>query len=81
MSWRIITSPAGWSEVEKLSEGERAAVSLDLMAWVDDGPPRGTRRGVLGAQLFVDDLPSGFTVTYFVHEADQYAAIVRVRRI
>jgi hypothetical protein len=30
--------------------------------------------------LFLDSLPCGFSVSYFVDEAQRYVAVVRVRR-
>ncbi len=64
-----------------LSPTEQEAISRDLFAWLTDAPPRRNPRVVLGAQLFQEDFPAGFRVSYFVHEADQYAAIVSVRKI
>jgi len=33
-----------------------------------------------GAVLFLDPLPCGFAVSYFVDEAQRYVAVIRVRR-
>jgi hypothetical protein len=50
------------------------------MEWVEAGPPRTNRRDVAGAELFEDELRSGFEVVYLVDESVPYAAILRVRR-
>ncbi len=78
MSWRVLATDNAY---EGLSQTEQEAVSSDLFSWVADGPPRRNPRVILGAQLFQEDLPAGFRVSYFVHEAEQYAAIVSVRKI
>jgi len=78
VSWRVVTTPAGWSDVERFGNEEQFAISNDLMAWVDAGPPRRTLR--LGANVFEDDIPAGYRITYFVNDAEQYVAIVRVRK-
>lgn len=77
MSWRVIVTETA---LEGLSEAEKATVTAEMFAWVDDSPPRQNRRPVCGAPLFEDQLPSGFRVVYFVEESVPYVAVVRVRR-
>jgi hypothetical protein len=77
VSWRIVPSDTAF---EGLSQAEEEAVTLELFSWVDNGPPRGERREVFGVELFQDELPSGYEITYFVSDAEQHAAIVRVRK-
>ena len=78
MSWRILTGQA-WADIERLDEGERDAVTSDLMAWVEAGPPRQNRRDLAGVELFDDRLPSGFDVVYIIDESIPYAAVLRIR--
>lgn len=80
MSWRVIATNTSQLDFDELTEVERSALADDLFAWVETGPPRANRRLVRGAELFEDQVPSGFTVTYFVDEREPYVAIVRVRR-
>ena len=64
------------SAVAQRSHGRRR----DLFAWVAEGPPRSASRLAGGAVLFLDPLPCGFSVSYFVDEAQRCVAVVRVRR-
>ncbi len=77
MSWRVLPTDSAF---EGLSLTEQEAVSSDLFPWVNNGPPRGNRRMLSGVELFEDEVPCGYRVTYFVHEAEHYVAIVRVRK-
>ena len=79
MSWRILLNQAA-PDLERLDDEDRASISGELMEWVEAGPPRTNRRDVAGAELFEDELRSGFEVVYLVDEAVPYAAILRVRR-
>ena len=80
MSWRIFATDASQLDLEALSDREQASLADDLFGWVDNGPPRTKRRELGGAELFEDEVPSGFRVTYFVEESEPYVAILRVRR-
>jgi len=77
VSWRVVITETA---LEGVSDAEKAAVTAELFAWVEAGPPRQNRRPVFGAPLFEDRLPSGFEVAYFVDAAVPYIAVVRVRR-
>ncbi len=80
MTWRVLTTPASEPDFQTLSVEDRAAVVEYLFAWVEHGPPRSAPRLVRGAVIFDDPLPCGFTVSYFVEEAERYAAVIRLRR-
>jgi hypothetical protein len=79
VSWRILTDRA-WTDLGAFDEDERQAIASDLLAWVEDGPPRSNRRELTGVELFDDQLPSGFEVMYLVDESVSYAAVLRIRR-
>jgi hypothetical protein len=78
VSWRIRLNQAA-ADLERLDDEDRASMSAELMEWVEAGPPRINRRDVAGAELFEDNLRSGFEVVYMVDESVPYAAILRVR--
>lgn len=80
MTWRVLTTPACEPDFQALRDEDRTAVIEDLFAWIAEGPPRSGPRQVGGAVLFLDPLPCGFLVSYFVDEAQRYVAVVRVRR-
>jgi hypothetical protein len=80
VNWRVLTTSASEPDFEALGEGDRAAVVEDLFAWIEDGPPRSRSRSVAGAVLFDDPLPCGYTISYFVNDADRYVAVVRLRK-
>ena len=77
MSWRVVLGDAA---LEGLSASEEEAVTTQLFAWVESGPPMRNPRDLRGAQLFEDELPTGHRVSYFVDASVPYVAIVRVRR-
>jgi hypothetical protein len=79
VSWRILLNQAA-PDLESLDDADRALISAELMEWVEAGPPRRNRRYVAGAELFEDELRSGFEVVYLVDESVPYAAVLRVRR-
>ena len=80
MTWRVLTTPASEPDFQALTAQDRASVVEDLFTWVEHGPPRSGPRLVRGAVLFDDPLPWGYTLSYFVSEADRYLAVVRLRR-
>lgn len=80
MTWRIVITRASEADFDALSQEVRSAVSDELFAWIDNGPPRSATRLVGAAVLFADPLSCGYTVSYFVEEAERYVAVVRVRR-
>jgi len=80
VSWRVIPTRRSQPDYDRLSDDDRLQLHLDLFSWVDDGPPRGSRRSLLGAEVFEDVSDSGFVITYFASEAERYVAVLRVRR-
>lgn len=80
MTWRVFATESCQPDFDRLTERERIAVAEDLFRWVENGPPRTNRRLVGGAEIFEDEIPSGFAVTYFVEEREPYVAVLRVRR-
>ncbi|HUQ62781.1 MAG TPA: hypothetical protein VM121_03400 [Acidimicrobiales bacterium] len=79
MSWAVVVQDSAAQDIERLSEADRGALWDAFFEWTEAGPPRRRRRLLGGAELFQDDLASGHTVTYFVHETEHYVAILRVR--
>lgn len=79
MSWQLFVRAAAEADVENLEQAEREALVSELFSWVDSGPPRDTRRDVLGVEMFDDDTPSGFRVTYVVDDDNQRILVVRIR--
>ncbi len=51
-----------------------------MFAWVEDGPPRQTLRDVLGVEMFDDDVPAEFRITYVVDDANERILVVRIRK-
>lgn len=81
MSWRVFATDASQPNFDELTDAERSALADDLFAWVEAGPPRTNRRLVADAEVFEDEVPSGFRVVYFVDESEPYIGILRVRKI
>jgi hypothetical protein len=81
VNWRVFATEGSQPDFERLNDAERAALGDDLFGWVENGPPCINRRVVEGAELFEDEVPSGFVLTYFVNEIEPYVAIVRVRKL
>lgn len=79
MTWSVIVGPDAEADLDRLGEAERMAITEELWTWVDQGPPRGARRGIAGADAYEDELSSG-RVVYLVDEAQQYVAVLRIRR-
>ncbi len=79
MSWRIFATATANPDFARLTDAQRAALNEDLFAWVEAGPPMQNKRTLLGVEIYEDVVPSGFRITYFVHEAEPYLAILRVR--
>lgn len=77
MSWRVVVSDAA---LGGLGESDRHAVTAELFAWVEAGPPRRNRRMLGVVEMYEDEVPSGYRVSYFVEESMPYVAIVRVRK-
>ena len=81
MSWRVFATDYLQSDLDALSGDERAALHDGLFSWVETGPPMINRRNIAGAEVFEDQLSSGFLITYFVELNEPYVAILRVRKI
>jgi hypothetical protein len=75
----VITSDAAWSDIERLSETDRAAVAGGLAEWLATGPPRFQTRVVEGIEVFEDEVAPGYRATYLVNQAEAYVAVFRVR--
>ncbi len=71
MIWRVFVVAAAEADFENLDEADRLALSEELFAWVEGGPPRQTPRDVLGVTMYDDALSGGFRVTYVLDEAQQ----------
>ena len=80
-TWRVITSDAAWSDIERLTEADWAEVADGPAAWVEAGPPRSQRRIAGGLELFEDEVAPGCRATYLVNDIEAYVAVVRVRTI
>ena len=80
MTWRVLATAASEPDFAQLSDDEREALTDDLFAWIETGPPRANLRVVAGVVIFEDVVPSGFRVTYIVNEAEPHVAVLRVRK-
>jgi mRNA-degrading endonuclease RelE of RelBE toxin-antitoxin system len=80
VTWQVFVRAAAESDLEKLSDGDRNAVTSQMFAWVEVGPPRLTPRDVLGVGMFDDQLPGSFRVTYVVDEDHERILVVRIRK-
>ncbi len=80
MTWKVLTTSASEPDFQALGDDDRAAVVDELFAWVEDGPPRSAPRIVGGVLLFDDPLRCGYTVAYFVDDAERYIAVVRLHK-
>lgn len=63
-----------------LTDAQKDAVSADLFSWVENGPPRLNSRTLRGAEVFEDEILSGYRIAYYVEESVPYVAIIRVRK-
>lgn len=68
MSWEIRTTRSVEPDLDRLPLEEQMAISTELLDWVENGPPRHTRRDVAGAVVYEDRLASGYLVDYFIDE-------------
>jgi mRNA-degrading endonuclease RelE of RelBE toxin-antitoxin system len=78
VSWRVFIRAAAESDLEGLSEADQQAVTTEMFAWVDQGPPLQTRREVLGIEMFDDSLPGGFRITYVTDEQNGQIFVLRI---
>lgn len=81
MTWRIFATATADPDLARLTDTQRSALTEDLFAWVENGPPRHTSRIIADVELFEDVVPSGYRITYFVNDAEPYVAILRIRTI
>jgi mRNA-degrading endonuclease RelE of RelBE toxin-antitoxin system len=77
VSWRVLLTETA---LEGLDDADRDIVSADLFLWVENGPPRRNRRMLRGIEVFEDELGSGYRLAYFVNDAENYVAVLRVRK-
>jgi hypothetical protein len=80
VSWRVLPTDTSRPDFDRLGEDERAALAEDLFGWVENGPHRTNSRLLGTVEIFEDPVPSGFTVAYFVDEAEPCVAILRIRK-
>ncbi|MDP9403503.1 MAG: hypothetical protein M3P85_09245 [Actinomycetota bacterium] len=59
MSWQVFVRAAAEADFEKLDEGDRQTLGSELFSWVASGPPRQTRRDLLGVEMFDDNTRAG----------------------
>ncbi|MGH9269187.1 MAG: hypothetical protein ACRD0D_13565 [Acidimicrobiales bacterium] len=69
MTWRVFVRAAAEADFENLDPADQQAVSGELFAWTDQGPPRQTRRNVLGVEMFDDVVGGLYRIGYQVDEA------------
>lgn len=79
MTWQVVTTRTSDPDFDALNADEREAVTAELFAWVDDGPPLRSPRLFAGALLYEDRLSSGYTVTYFVDQGARRVVVLRLR--
>ena len=81
MTWAVVTGDDAWADLSRLSPTERADLTELLVEWVSTGPPRRNRRRLLGMEdLFVDEVLSGVSVTYFADEATGIVGVLRIQK-
>lgn len=61
MTWRVVLGDAA---LRGLTDAQKEAVSADLFAWVENGPPRLNSRTLSGAGFLEDEVPSGYRIAY-----------------
>ena len=81
MTWRVFVRGAAEGDFEGLEPADQQALSEELFAWVGQGPPRLSRREVLGVEMFDDVVVRGrYRVVYYVDEAQQNILVVQIRK-
>ncbi len=80
MTWRVLSSPACLPDFRAVSADKGPSLLDELFAWVEAGPPRPSPCVVGGVEIYDVPLACGYTVSYFVDEADRYIAVIRLRR-
>lgn len=79
MSWQVLTTRTADPDFDALDAATRDAVSAELFAWVDEGPPLRPTRRFAGIVVYEDRLSCGYTVTYFVDESERRVAVLKLR--
>jgi hypothetical protein len=79
VSWRVFATAAADPDFARLTDEQRTTLNEDLFAWVEQGPPRRNMRRVMDVDIYEDQVPSGYRITYFVDDSEPYIAILRVR--
>ena len=80
MTWRVFVRASAEADFERLDPVDQQAVSEELFAWVEQGPPRQTRRDVLGVEMFDDVVGDRFRIVYYVDEEQQNILVVQIRK-
>jgi mRNA-degrading endonuclease RelE of RelBE toxin-antitoxin system len=80
VTWRVFVRGAAEADFERLDPSDQQVVSAELFTWVDQGPPRQTRRDVLGVEMFDDVVAGSYRIVYFVDEGQQSILVVTIRR-
>ncbi len=80
MTWRVFVRAAAEADFENLDPIDQQAVSDELFAWTEKGPPRQTRRDVLGVEMFDDVVGGLYRIVYYVDEARQNVLLVQIRK-
>lgn len=79
MSWQVLTTRTTDPDFDALDAATRDAVTAELFAWVDEGPPLRSPRRFAGVLVYEDRLACGYTVTYFVDESARRLAVLKLR--
>ncbi len=80
MTWRVVSSPACQPDFRAASVEQGSVLLDELFAWVEEGPPRRDPWPIAGVVVYDEPLACGYTVSYFVEDADRYIAVIRLRR-
>lgn len=80
MTWRVFLRSAAEADFERLDPSDQQAVSAELFAWVEQGPPRHTRRDVLGVEMFDQVVAERYRIVYYVDEGEENILLVKIRK-
>jgi mRNA-degrading endonuclease RelE of RelBE toxin-antitoxin system len=80
VTWRVFVRGAAEADFERLDPNDQQVVSAELFTWIEQGPPRQTRRDVLGAEMFDDVVGGRYRIVYVVDEGQQSILVVTIRR-
>ncbi len=79
MTWQVVTTRSTDPDFDALDAATRDAVTDELFAWVEEGPPLRAGRLFAGVVLYEARLVCGYTVTYFVDGPARRVAILKLR--